>query len=144
MQELEGVKKSFDLGLPPRGSDSDDRYAVMNMQMKKLEEMRKRQMSFFDSKITELQDQHVELDVKLNKLEARETSIKEKERQLVEQMKRIELEKSELIQIKNLLRIENESIILSSADLNSQIQKYEALIKLVARTGVVTRPDALN
>ncbi len=129
-----------------RGSSdtTDDRYVVMNMQIKKVEEMRKRQTSFFDAKVIELQDRHVELDAKMDKLDSREKQICEKECQLEEQMRRMALEKSELNQIKDLLRIENESIILSTADLNAQILKYEALIKLAVRTRIVPAQGAVN
>lgn len=113
----------------------------MNAQMKKLEEMRKRQVNFFDAKVIELQDRNAELDAKLEELQVREKRICEKELRVGDQLHRLGVEKSELLKIKDLLRVENESIILSSADLSVQIQKYEALIKLVVRTGLVPGGD---
>lgn len=118
-------------------ADAYDRTSLMNAQMKKLEEMRKRQVNFFDAKVIELQDRNAELDAKLEELQVREKRICEKELRVGDQLHRLGVEKSELLKIKDLLRVENESIILSSADLNVQIQKYEALIKLVVRTGLV-------
>lgn len=111
-----------------------DESVVVGMQVQKLQEMRKAQMDFFDTKVIEFQEKNAELDAKLLELEAREIQLQELQRKLDEQSKRVILEKSELAHIKDLVRIENESIKVSTADLNNQIMKYEALLRVAMRT----------
>jgi len=110
-------------GLPTNEVDQD---VIFSTQQKKLTEMRLAQMNYFDSRMIELQERRQEL-------ENREASVVTKEGQLKELAKRQELERSELNHIRQLLRVENESLRMSSKDLRDQIRKYEVVIKMMMR-----------
>lgn len=103
-----------------------DREHIITQQHRKLSEMRVSQMNYFDTRMVELQERRQELD-------KRELAIASQEQQLRELSKRLDLEKLELNQIRQLLRVENESLRISSKDLRDQIRKYEVVIKMMMR-----------
>ncbi len=103
-----------------------DQEIIIAQQQKKLYEMRVSQMNYFDTRTLELQERRQELD-------KREITVSSREGQLSELSKRLELEKLELNQIRQLLRVENESLRISSKDLRDQIRKYEVVIKMMMR-----------
>ena len=111
-----------------------DKEFIIDIQKKKVGEMRRSQMDFFDSKMIELQDKQTDIDAKLSELKVFEQFLHEREHAVADQLKRIEIEKMEVRQIRELLKTENESIRISSADLKQQIDKYERIIKMMMRT----------
>jgi hypothetical protein len=125
----------FPVGAP---EEAKDKQRIVTMQIQKLVEMRKSQMEFFDSKIIEIQEKQAALDSRWDEISERENTLNAKINELAETSKRVDIEKMEVTQIKELLRIENESIQVSNADLKAQINKYESLIKLVLRTGAAS------
>jgi len=103
-----------------------DQEHIITQQHRKLSEMRVSQMNYFDTRMVELQERRQELD-------KRELAIASQEQQLRELSKRLDIEKLELNQIRQLLRVENESLRISSKDLRDQIRKYEVVIKMMMR-----------
>ena len=105
---------------------SSDKEILIARQQKKLNEMRLSQMNYFDTRMVELQERRQELD-------KRESVISSRGEELRELSKRLEIEKLELNQIRQLLRVENESLRISSKDLRDQIRKYEVVIRMMMR-----------
>jgi vacuolar-type H+-ATPase subunit I/STV1 len=142
----EKVKESYRADSPsfltvPR-TDQD---FIINVQRQMLADMRTAQMSYFDSKTVALQEMQADIDRRIQNLQQVEESLNTREKAIAEQLNRVELEKAELNQIRQLLRIENESIRISSKDLRDQIKKYEIVIKMMMRpTQVTQRKDPLS
>jgi len=121
-----------------------DQELLMSIQRKLLAEMRNAQVQYFDSKMLAVQEIQADIDRRMEKLQEVEKSIYERERGIADQLSRLELEKTELNQIRQLLRVENESIRLSSKDLKDQIRKYEIVIKMMMRPPHIRLESAIE
>lgn len=114
---------------PLSGADREREYLI-NTQIRKLGDMRKAQIDFFDSKMTQLKEAEESTARRSQELRELQTSLQQKEAHVRNQLRRLEVEKAEIMAIRDLLRAEHESITVTSSDLKSQLKKYEKILKL--------------
>lgn len=117
--------KSFN---SPRSNAEREKEVLVKAQIKKLAEMRKLQIEFFDQRIAELKEVESRVDEARRKAREQESLLQRKEALIRELLARFELEKEELHSIRELLRVENESTLMQSRDLRRVISKYQKLL----------------
>jgi hypothetical protein len=103
-----------------------DRELMVNAQIRKLAEMRKSQMVFFDSKMGALKEAESRIVKRAEEMKKREENLIEKERELSHTKELIRAETDELVAIRELLKVENESVQMRMRDLKRLVKKYEA------------------
>jgi hypothetical protein len=117
-----------------------DRELLICSQIKKLSEMRKAQIDFFDMKMVELKEVETRINSRMENISRQDLDLKKREETIATNLKRLEMERNEISAIKELLRIENESIQVSSADLKLQLKRYERIFKLQGQPGPARIP----
>ena len=120
-------------------SPVSDRQTLVNAQIRKLAEMRKSQMAFFDSKMAVLKEAEVRVSNRADDIKKREEALIGKERHLTQILERIRSETEELVSIKELLKVENESVQLRIKDLRWLVNKYENSIKGSDKSALLER-----
>ena len=119
---------------PMSGLDRD-REILICSQIRKLGEMRKAQVEFFDMKMLEIKEAETRINERMDVLVKQDLEITRREEAVNANIRRVEMERREVNAIKELLRLENESIQVSSAELKVQLKRYEKIFKLQGSSG---------
>lgn len=132
------TKLPFGYGSPPAGSSPQsfssprvlsDRETLVKAQVRKLAEMRKSQMAFFDSKMGALREAESRVNNRVDELRKKEEALIEKESQMSRTRELIRAETDELVAIRELLKVENESVQTRVKELRRLVKKYENTLK---------------
>ena len=128
---------------PMSGLDRDKEFLISG-QIRKLGEMRKSQIEFFDAKMLQLKEREAYILTRLTELAAAEDSLRQREDSVGNQLRRIEMQKDEIAAIRDLLRAESESVELTSADLKKQVRRYERILKVTSLPKASVDPGAVQ
>ena len=125
LQEMTSSPRSFQ---SPRSTADRDKEYLVQAQIKKLGDMRKAQVEFFDQKIMELKALEASAHEKMERVTEREASVNRKEEMLKQLISRLQIERDEIVAIKELLRVENQSVQSQSRDLKRVVNKYQRIL----------------
>lgn len=111
-------------------SNRDPRERIIHGQRAKLAEMRKEQIEFFDAKMFEMNTKESQVSSRINELRELDCALQQREAWVENQLRRIEVEKAEIISIRDLLKAESAAMQMTASDMKSQIHKYDRLLRV--------------
>ena len=120
----------FSTASPKSSHVYKDQQRVIESQRKKLEEMRRNQLVFFDTRMIELNAKHARMERREIELHELEASLQERENWVRDQLMRIEIEKCEISSIRDLMKAEGDAMQLTAKDMKAQIQKYDRMLRV--------------